>query len=126
MKTVGYLVGGALALSVGMSMQECSKGTLVEPPPKIIDQIEQLEAAPAKPASYLSTEGSEPFPGARNTARRLMTSTRETPGRAVIATSAEEQKFRNRPVSTAKGINASEYDYLSGNLGANKYVMRKI
>jgi len=89
------------------------------------EQVEQMNAT--KPVeSYLSKESNEAFPGANNTARALTTSTKEVSGRSVIASTKDEIKNRQRPISRAKGIDSTEYDYMSGAVGANKPLMNLV
>lgn len=117
-KNVFYVGGAAIGLLIA------SQNCVIE---KTVEQMDVAVITPKpKPESYLTKQKNEPFPGARDVARRLVTSTRETPGRSVIASTALERKYAFRPVSTAKSIDSKEYNYMSGAVAQHKRVMNVI
>jgi hypothetical protein len=140
-RTIGYLTAGSIGLALmtstcampaaSVGMGTTKKQRAVEPLDMTeqmtgIEQPEDLKNSGGAMTSYLSKEPGEAFPGANETARRLTTSTRETAGRTVVASTADEQRFRQRPVSTSKGIDSIHYNFMSGAVRHNKYVMNRV
>jgi hypothetical protein len=115
LKNIAYASTGVLVLSM------LGKKDMIKP-------IEQMNPQPEnkKPENYLGKMPGEPFAGARDIAFRLTSSSREVPGRSVIASSKQERIFKSRPISNRKGIDSNEYDYMSGSQGTNKYYMNKV
>ena len=125
-RTVSYVTVGALGVLVATS--KCDLVVTEPTEPANVEKMTGIERPDQLKSggSYLSKEAGEEFAGANEMSQRLMRSTRETPGRTVISSTREERRFRQRPTSTAKGIDSIQYNYLSGAVRHNKYVMNRV